>query len=474
MKINAIIFFLIISSLHFACHPDKAVEQKNIVNDVTQLNPIKVSKIITPRSSAEIVNVVKNHNGAISIGGGRFSQGGQTATENVLQIDMRKFNRILSFSKEKKEITVQAGIRWRELIQFIDRYDLSVKIMQTYANFTVGGSLSVNVHGRYVGQGPIILSVKSFKIVLANGSFITASPTVNSDIFYAAIGGYGGIGVITEVTLSLTNNCKIERKDTLMNISSYKKFFFNNIRNQPQFVFHNADIYPNSYAKVRAVTYQKTEKQLTISNRLKPNNKNYWLEKLAMKVVSGSAFGKWIRKKIFDPIHYSTKIIEWRNYEATYDVAELEPNSRKNSTYVLQEYFIPVEHFDTFTPKLISILKNNSVNVINISIRHANKDGGSYLAWAKTEVFAFVIYYKQDISTAAKIKVKKWTQALINAALSEQGSYYLPYQINATSKQFNRAYPEAGRFFKIKQKYDPYYKFRNKLFDAYYSQDKEK
>lgn len=468
MKRTALKLFLAVSSLLFACHPDKPNTDKNIVNDVTQLNPIKVSQIITPQTSTEIVEAVKKHDGPVSIGGGRFSQGGQTATENALQIDMRKFNRILSFSKEKKEITVQAGIRWRELIQFIDRYDLSVKIMQTYANFTVGGSLSVNVHGRYVGQGPVILSVKSFKIVLANGNFITASPTINSEVFYAAIGGYGGMGVITEVTLSLTNNCKIERKDTLMNIASYKKFFFSNIRNQTAFIFHNADIYPNSYNKVRAVTYAKTERPLTITERLKPNDKNYGIEKFAMKVVSGSDFGKWLRQHTLDPIHYTGKVVEWRNYEATYDVKELEPNSRKNATYVLQEYFIPVNHFDSFYPKMVKVLKSNDVNVINISIRHANKDSGAYLAWAREEVFAFVIYYKQEVSDTEKKKVTKWTRALIDAAISENGSYYLPYQIQATSLQFAKAYPNADIFFKLKRKYDPDYKFRNKLFEAYY------
>ncbi|MBO9672847.1 MAG: FAD-dependent oxidoreductase [Sphingobacteriaceae bacterium] len=469
MKINALRFCLFLLVLLSACHPNKPSTQLNVVNDVTQLNPIKVSQIITPQTSAEIVEAVKRHKGPISIGGGRFSQGGQTATENALQIDMRKFNRILSFSKEKKEITVQAGIRWRELIRFIDRYNLSVKIMQTYANFTVGGSLSVNVHGRYVGQGPIILSVKSFKIVLANGNFITASPAVNSEVFYAAIGGYGGIGVITEVTLSLTTNCKIERKDTLMNIASYKKFFFSNIRNQAQFIFHNADIYPNSYTKVRAVTYAKTEKPLTITERLKPNDKNYGMEKFAMKVVSGSDFGKWLRQHIVEPILYKNKVVEWRNYEATYDVKELEPNSRKKATYVLQEYFIPVDHFDSFYPKMVKVLKSNDVNVINISIRHANKDSGAYLAWAREEVFAFVIYYKQEVSETAKKKVTKWTRALIDAAISENGAYYLPYQLQATPLQFTKAYPNADVFFKLKKKYDPDYKFRNKLFDAYYN-----
>lgn len=471
MKTNALRLCLFLLFLLSACHPKKPNTPLNVVNDVTQLNPIKVSKIITPTNNTEIALAIKTHQGPISIGGGRFSQGGQTATENALQIDMRKFNRIISFSKADKEITVQAGIRWRELIQYIDKYNLSVRIMQTYANFTVGGSLSVNVHGRYVGQGPIISSVKSFKIILADGSLINASRNENMDIFYATIGGYGGMGVITEVTLLLTDNEKVERKDSVMKLSGYSKFFVSKIRNQSHVVFHNADIYPNDFSEVRAVSYVKTNKALTITERIKPNTGNYAVNRFAVKVASGSDFGKWIRKKIFDPIHYNAKIVEWRNYEATYDVAELEPKSRKNYTYVLQEYFIPVEHFDAFTPKLITVLKNNKVNVLNISIRHANKDEGSYLAWAKTEVFAFVVYYKQDVSTAAKAEVKKWTRDLINATLSEQGSYYLPYQINATKEQFNKAYPNADQFFKIKQKYDPEYKFRNKLFDAYYNQD---
>jgi FAD/FMN-containing dehydrogenase len=454
--------------LLFSCSNDKPIQERNIVNDVTQLNPIKVKGIITPKSTAEIINVVKNHKGSISIGGGRFSMGGQTATENAIQIDMRKYNHIVSFSKEQKEITVQAGIRWRELIQFIDKYDLSVKIMQTYANFTVGGSLSVNVHGRYVGQGPIILSVKSIKVILANGDFVMASATQNQEIFYATIGGYGGIGIIAEVTLSLTDNCKLERSDKVMDIKDYYKYFTSTIRNNDKVVFHNADIYPNTYDEIRAISYSKTDKELTIKDRLKPNDGSFAMNRFAIKTVSNSSFGKWIRKTIINPIYYKNDPVEWRNYEATYDVKELEPSSRNKTTYVLEEYFVPVEKFDSFYPKMIKILKENEVNVMNISIRHAKQDPGSIMAWAKTEVFAFVIYYKQGVADRDKKKVKEWTQQLINAALSEEGSYYLPYQIHATKEQFLKAYPNAKEFFKLKKKYDPDYKFKNKFFDAYY------
>jgi FAD/FMN-containing dehydrogenase len=129
--------------------PARAETGAAIINDVTQINPIAVAGVLAPKSIDEIVASVKSHPGPISIGGGRYSMGGQTATEQALHIDMRPFDKVVQFSKEKKEITVQAGITWRKIQEFIDPHDLSLQIMQTYANFTVGGSLSVNVHGRY-------------------------------------------------------------------------------------------------------------------------------------------------------------------------------------------------------------------------------------------------------------------------------------------------------------------------------------
>jgi hypothetical protein len=131
------------------------------INDVTQLNPIVVAEVIEPTTVEQIVAAVKGHEGPISVGGGRYSMGGQTATHGALQIDMRKFNRVLAFDSVGRTITVQPGIRWRQIQERIDPSNLSVKIMQTYSNFTVGGSLSVNVHGRYIGLGPLVLSVRS-------------------------------------------------------------------------------------------------------------------------------------------------------------------------------------------------------------------------------------------------------------------------------------------------------------------------
>src|SRR5215469_1268601 len=235
-----------------------------IVTDVTQLNPVRVRDVVEPTSIEEIIEAIKTHSGAISIGGGRYSMGGQTATDGGTQIDMRRMDHVVSFSKDEKLITVQAGITWRKVQEYIDPYNLSVEIMQSYGNFTVGGSLSVNAHGRYVGLGPIVLSVKSLRVLLADGSIVTASPTENPDLFYGAIGGYGALGVIAEATLQLADNVRVEEHSQLMPLSAYPSFFAKNIRNNNEVVFHNADIFPTAFNVVRVTSYTKTQKPVTV------------------------------------------------------------------------------------------------------------------------------------------------------------------------------------------------------------------
>jgi hypothetical protein len=168
-----------------------------------------------------------------------------------------------------------------------------------------------------------------------------------------------------------------------------------------------------------------------------------------------------------DRVRYRGHPVVWRNYEAGYDVRELEPSSRARTTYVLQEYFVPVARFDDFVPKMRDVFRRHHVDVLNVSIRHARPDPGSLLAWAREECFAFVVYYRQGVSQANRDEVRDWTRELIDAALDVGGTYYLPYQLHATDEQFHRAYPRAKDYFTLKRRLDPDYRFRNKLWDRY-------
>mgnify|MGYP001301670757 CR=1 FL=1 len=446
---------------------------ERIVDDVTQLNPIIVSEVKAPKSIDELQKIVKETDKTISIGGGRFSMGGQTASTNSLHIDMRQLNQVISFSKDEKTIHVQAGIRWCDIQHYIDQHDLSVKIMQTYANFTVGGSLSVNCHGRYIGLGPIILSVNAIELILANGDLIRATREENADLFNASIGCYNAIGIIASVEFQLEDNIAIERVHKIVARDEYHSFFLKDIRNNKDVVFHNGDLYPPKYERVRAVSWVKTNKKPTVKTRLMPLAASYPLERYFIGAFSYSKFGKWRREFIYDPILYLKSKVHWRNYEAGYDVAELEPKSRKKNSFVLLEYFVPVNQFDAYSIAMAEIFNRHNANIVNVSIRHALKDSCSLLAWAREEVYAFVIWYKQGTSEEEKRQVAVWTRELIDAVIKVNGAYYLPYQAHATEEQFHKAFPNAQKLIDLKNKIDPDFKFRNVIWDTYHKPNKK-
>lgn len=441
-----------------------------LINDVTGLNPVPVWAISRPSDVENVIKALRRAEGPVSVGGGHFSMGGQTVSPGSLHMDMRSLNQIVSFSPVQKTIRVQAGIRWCDIQQFIDPHGLAVKIMQTYANFTVGGSLSVNAHGRYMGLGPVILSVLNFRMVMADGRVEDASPTHNAELFFGAIGGYGGLGVIVEVELELVENVKVRRLAKKLQAGQYLGHFKDKVRPSPDAIFHNADLYPPDYQRARSITWMRTNQPVTESRRLHRGGMNYTLERYFHWANTETPYGKWRRERLIDPLLYLRRKVHWRNYEASYDAAELEPVSRRYSTYVLQEYFIPVEKFDAFVPQLAEILQRHRVNALNISVRHAQADPGSLMAWARGETFAFVLYHKQRTRDNAVNRVGVWTRELIDAAIGVGGSYYLPYQAHATPAQFHAAYPRAHELFALKRRLDPDFRFRNVLWDKYYAE----
>jgi FAD binding domain-containing protein len=451
------------------CQPIDSVHANPlIVEEVTGLYPTKVDAVFTPGTVEQLQILVKRTDNPISIGGGRFSMGGQIAAPETLHIDMRGLNRVLSLDVEKRFIRVQSGIRWRDIQHVIDQHELAIKIMQTYSDFTVGGSISVNCHGRYIGLGPLVLSIRNLLVMLHDGELVETSPDEKPELFYSIVGCYGAVGIIVEAELDLVENNRVERTRKKVSAADYLQYFRDHVRNNPDAVFHNADLYPPDYTRANAVTWSKTDHPTTTTDRLNPGRRLYLLEKYFLWAITETPFGKWRREYIIDPVLFRKPIVHWRNFEAGYHVNELKPLFRDQRTYVLQEYFVSVDNFLPFLQTMSEILNRHKVNVVNISVRHAYKDPGSLLAWARDETFAFVLYYKQRTRINARERVAVWTRELIDAVITHDGAYYLPYQPHATPEQFHQAYPNASKLFANKRQYDPDYRFRNCLWDKYY------
>ena len=439
------------------------------IENVTRLYPVEVARVVTPRGTDKVRSAILAWPGLIAVGGGRYSMGGQVAVQGGLHIDMRQMNGLVWLKPDAQAVRVQAGMRWRDLQDLLDPEGLAVKIMQSYANFTVGGSVSVNCHGRYVGLGPVGHSVRALQLVTAQGDVLEVGPQARADLFAAAIGGYGAVGVITEVELDVVPNVRLQRRVTPVRLPDYLAHFRQAVLADPTAVLHNADLLPPQFDAPVCVTWHRVDNDvaLTEPQRLVPRGAAYALEQSTIFVMTELPGGAHLRKKVVHPLLMRPPAVKWLNHEASLDVAELEPRTRAISTYVLQEYFIPEAGFLGFAHDMAVLLQRRKVAALNVSIRHSPKDQVAALPWAPAEVFSFVLYFKQRTWASAREEVGVWTRELIDLALHHGGRYYLPYQLHATRAQFNQAYPEAAQLRRTKRQVDPAGKLTNELWRKY-------
>ncbi len=443
-----------------------------VVNDTTGLNPVTVSRVVKPKTEQEIVDALQSTRGPVSIGGARYSMGGQISYPDSLHFDMRDYNQVLAFDPEKKLITVQTGITWRQVQEHIDPHDLSVSVMQDFNNFTVGGSLSVNAHGRNLKAGTIINTVKSIKIALANGTVLQASPNLNNLLFYGAIGGYGALGVITEATLQLVDNNPIERSTSVVRFDQYLDYFKNNILNDESVLLHNAILYPPHFETLLDISWRESNKTLTTQQRLSTIDEDNWWKPVIIDWLARFNFLKRLRQNLIDRYVYSQPAVVLRNLETSHDLREWGFNSQNDSTLAIREYFVPIDSYEVFVLKMRDVFIRHNVDVLNLTIRYVAQDTASILSWARQDMFSFLVVYRQDKDQESQQQVAEWSSKLIEGAVESGGSFYMPFQIHETTEQFNRAYPNADFFFKLKQRADPDNRFINHLWLQHYAENK--
>merc|ERR1711879_233721 len=108
-------------------------------------------RVFVPRNEKEMIRILKMailNQKQVSIRGCSHSMGGQIITPNGgYVLDMKLFNDIVEYDAASSTIVVQSGIKWEQMIQFLNERKMSVDILQLYCSFSVGGSISVNAHG---------------------------------------------------------------------------------------------------------------------------------------------------------------------------------------------------------------------------------------------------------------------------------------------------------------------------------------
>lgn len=476
MKIGKIIISLVVytSLLTISIHTYTKQLAQPVIADAGRLLPTKVKRIEGAESEKKFQQLVQDANVSnekLSIAGMQHTQGGHTYYPNGTVLDMKSYNKILEFNPKQKRIRVQSGATWNDIQKVINPYGLAIQVMQSQNIFTIGGSLSANVHGRDIRHDALIDTVDSFRLLMADGNIKNVSRNENAELFSLVIGGYGLFGVILDVTLKLTDDELYQIRTKTIDYHDYTSYFKKHVEGDEGVRMHLAriSVAPDSFLRemyvtnyVLATNQEKRERYSTLKEET-----NVALPKFFLGLSRYSDWGKtmfWnIQKKYFERTDGS---YETRNNVMRSDSAFMEYEN-PNYTEILQEYFIPVDHFSSYIDDLRNVLDQEELNLLNITIRYVTKNENAVLSYAKEDMFALVLLINQGRSEEEIEKTKKVIQKMINVTLQHDGNYYLPYYHYPDKHQFQNAYSRSNEFFQKKREYDPQERFVNLFYKEY-------
>ena len=445
-----------------------------MVDDASRMNATRVAEIwdIPPDTEAaerqltQLVRRAREDGLRISIAGARHTMGGHTISPDGIVINMLPFNR-MELDEKADVLHVQAGAMWSQIIAYLDPLGRSVAVMQSNNSFTVGGSLSVNCHGWQYGSPPIASTVRSFRLLLADATIVRCSRDENHDLFSLALGGYGLFGVILDVELVVVSNVRLRLEQHIVPMDEALATFDRAVTEGPavSMVYARLNIVPGELFNEVIINVFRREAGGDIPDLSDPG-----MVSLRRAVFRGSAEGeygkalRWALETKLQP-HLARKIFS-RNQLLNESVDTFR-NRSDETTDILHEYFVPRARLGEFLDALRRIVPAHHGNLLNVTVRSIDTDSDTFLRYADRRMFALVMLFQQPRTTAGDDAMEAMTQQMIEAALSVDGRYYLPYRLHATADQFHQAYPQAREFFDRKRQYDPYGIFSNRFYEKY-------
>jgi FAD/FMN-containing dehydrogenase len=470
--VAAVVAFVVYAPL-FAFSVYRSVQHPDgvLINDVSRLNPTYVKAVVKGHELDELKDVLrqaKEQDLKVSIAGKRHSMGGHAFYPGAVVLDMTGFDQVLAVDKANKTVTVQAGATWGDVFQAINPYGLSVEVMQAYNGFTVGGAMSVNVHESDPNFGPLVQTVESFRLLLANGTVVNVSRTENPELFSLVIGGYGMFGVILDATLHLTDDAVYRKHEQVVDYRDYYDLFRER-KNESGIgqIFARLSIAKDStFLREMVVTsYNVTNESPPGIHDLQAGDPT--LKKLFFGLSRDFDWGKklrWYLQKehsdLADPNVISRndlmdESLDFLQYDSSWD------------TDILQEYFVPVDQLPAFIDDLRDVTTSYNANLLSATIRYLPVDTESMMSYSAREEFGVVLYFNVGTSAHDQARVQEWTRQLVDDAVALHGSFYLPYETYATSAQLHAAYANTDLFFAKKKEYDPDLRFMSEFYAKY-------
>jgi FAD/FMN-containing dehydrogenase len=175
---------------------------RKVYNAMIDKRPALIVRCADVGDVIAAVKAASAENLAVAIRGGGHSVPGFGTADGALVVDLGRMKGI-RVDPATKSVWAEGGCTWGDFNHATHAFGLATTggIISTtgIAGLTLGGGIGYLTRG----AGLSLDNLVSADVVLADGSFVTASTEQNSDLFWALRGGGGNFGVVTNFQFRL-------------------------------------------------------------------------------------------------------------------------------------------------------------------------------------------------------------------------------------------------------------------------------
>jgi len=452
------------------------------VNDVSCLSCTQVKGVVAVRSEKDIADALSYARAKglkVSMAGALHSMGGHAFAPNGIVLDMTGFNAV-KVDEAAQTMTVESGARWHD-IQNVLHPRFAVKAMQSSDVFTVGGSISVNAHGMDHQVGAIERTLKRLRVMLADGTVVTASRTENADLYRHVVGGYGLFGVILDAEIEIADNVIYRSARRLIRLADFPKLFAEEIAADPAIglFYGHLSTAPGSFLDEMLIYTYHREDIADVTLPPLADVSSAGLRRFIFNLAKqGGPFSaaKWYAEKelehrfesctVSDIVKTTGEACLVSRNEPMHDSVPYLFNKLNGETDILHEYFVPRANLIAFVDDIRELMTRQDTLLLNASVRVVHEEDVA-LNYAPADAFSVVLYVNQTVDDTGIAKMRRLTRDLIDLADKHGGRFFLPYQRHYDAAQLRRAYPMITQVFAAKKRFDPQGLFSNSFYEAY-------
>lgn len=455
-------------SLAARTEPHVAVDTGTELNDVhSRLNPTRVGAVIQPAGVAEAMEAVRasaKTDEPLALMGARHAMGGQQFLSGGRVLDLGALDRVTGFDDDRGLVTVEAGIRWPALLAWLAAHPgntrgWTIRQKQTGADdFSLGGALASNIHGRGLAFAPFVGDVESLALIDGNGKRVHASRHENPDLFALVAGGYGLFGAVVEITLRLVPRSTLQREVRMTRATRLMADFDAAIAAgcaYGDFQF-TVDAASDDFLDLGILScYRPVAGTPDAAPRRALDTRGFSRLLALAHVDPGRAFSEYAAFYLAtDGQRYASDEQQAGVYLGDYH-AGIDACLGHAGSEMITELYVPRARLADFLAAAADSLRRTRARVVYGTVRLVERDVDSLLAWAR-EPWACVVFNLHVRHDAAGLAAAAESfRALIDLALARGGSYYLTYHRWATREQVEAAHPRFAEFLRAKREVDP-------------------